>query len=88
MRAVLVALFSLSLAACASYSTKNANPDAIAATDAVYVGSEVAAYVARTLPPASTTVWVQVPPPPPKARATSTMSASRVITSWPPSKPA
>ena len=67
MRAVLVAVLSLVLAACASHSTKNANPDAIAATDAVYVGGEVAAYVARTLPAASSTVWVQVPPAPPKA---------------------
>lgn len=67
MRAFLASLLALTLAACASQSTRNANPDAIASTDANYVGGEIAAYVASQLPPASSTVWVQVPPAPPKA---------------------
>ncbi len=62
VRALLV-LMLLALSACASTRTRPV--DAIAAADASFMAGEVAAYVAAELPPASSTVWLALPPAPP-----------------------
>lgn len=61
IRALLV-LALLALSACASTRTRPV--DAIAAADASFMAGEVAAYVAAELPPASSTVWLALPPAP------------------------
>ena len=66
VRALLV-LMLLALSACASTRTRPV--DAIAAADASFMAGEVAAYVAAELPPASSTVWLALPPAPPASKA-------------------
>ena len=62
MSRALLVLALLALSACASTRTRPG--DALAAADASFMASEVAAYVAVELPPASSTVWLALPSAP------------------------
>ena len=59
LRALLI-LALLALSACASTRTRPV--DALVAGDASFIAGEVAAYVSAELPPASSTVWLALPP--------------------------
>jgi hypothetical protein len=70
----LLVVFLLALTGCVLSKPKPI--DAIATNDAAYVGREIAGYIATSLPAASTTVWVAVPPP--TADDSSTFAAAAV----------